>query len=84
MVYNEATSSYEKVYTNVPAGTYECKVAYEHDWAASWGKDGTSTNASVKVDMAGSTVTISFKPGENKPTATVGPLYCAGCQDGDL
>ena len=64
-----ASGLYEKVYTNVAAGTYQFKVAANHSWTNSWGNG--SSNASVTVATAGSTVTITFDVDTKKVTATV-------------
>jgi len=60
---------YEKVFTNVAAGTYEFKVVLNHSWDKSWGV-GTG-NASVTVAEAGSTVTVTFDPATMAVTAVV-------------
>ncbi len=51
-----ADGVYTKVYTNVAAGTYEFKVARDHDWGTAY----PGANKSFKVDTAGSTVTITL------------------------
>lgn len=40
MTFNEETGLYEKTFTGIPAGTYECKVVANHAWGQEWG--GTS------------------------------------------
>ena len=52
-----ADGVYTKVYENVAAGTYEFKVARDHDWGTAY----PSSNKSFKVSVAGSTVTITLK-----------------------
>ena len=37
MTYNEETGLYEKTFTGIPEGTYECKVVSNHSWDQSWG-----------------------------------------------
>mgnify|MGYP002516180579 CR=1 FL=1 len=54
----KAEGLYEKVYTNVAAGTYEFKVVLNHSWGKSWG-NGTA-NYKLSVTEAGSKVTILF------------------------
>ena len=64
-----SSGKYQKVFENVAAGTYEYKITVNHSWDVSWGVNGG--NASVKVDEAGSTVTITFVPATKAITATV-------------
>ena len=52
-----ADGVYTKVYENVAAGTYKFKVARDHDWGTAY----PSQDKSFKVDVAGSTVTITLK-----------------------
>ena len=67
-----ASGIYEKVFTNVAAGTYKFKVALNHSWDKSWGDTSTADgNAVVTVDETGSTVTITFDPATQKVVATV-------------
>ena len=40
MTLNPETGLYEKTFTGIPAGTYECKVVANHAWGQEWG--GTS------------------------------------------
>ena len=71
MTKNDA-SVYEKVYTDVAAGTYKFKVVRNHSWDVSWGGTADSDgNAAVTVSEAGSTVTIRFDPAAQKVSATV-------------
>ncbi len=62
---------YEKVFTNVAAGSYEFCVVKDGMWdAGQWnltGVAGYENNAHVTVDVAGSTVTVGF----NGTNATV-------------
>ena len=54
---------YQKVFENVPAGTYQYKVAVNHAWMFAYGDpSGSDGNKSVTVDTSGSTVTITFEP----------------------
>ncbi len=53
---------YEKVYSKIDSGTYEFKVAANHGWRHSWGKDGGADNTSVTVDWDNSNVTVYFDP----------------------
>ena len=66
-----ADGLYEKVFTNVAAGTYEFKVLANHAWTYSWGLNGGSSNASVTVAEAGSTVTILFNESTKAITTKV-------------
>lgn len=69
MTYDEATGIYTKVFTNVPAGTFEYKVVQNHVWGP--GEFPTSGNYSVTVDAAGSTVTVTWNPATSTLEATV-------------
>ena len=62
---------YEKVFTNVPAGTHEFKILINHSWDISWGLNGGSSNASVTVAEDGSTVTILFNESTHAITTKV-------------
>ncbi len=53
-----ADGLYEKVYENVPAGTYDFKVT-PGNWDQSWGKDGGSENFKITLEKT-SKVTILF------------------------
>ena len=64
-----ASGQYEKVYTNVAAGTYKFKVAVNHSWDVSWGNNGG--DVSVSVATAGSTVTVTFDPATKAVAAAV-------------
>ena len=70
----QSNGTYTKVFENVAAGTYEYKVVRDHSWDHSWGNG--SGNATVTVAKDGSTVTISYKPGDSAPTATVKAPEC--------
>ncbi len=66
MTYNEKTGLYEKLYTGVPAGTYEFKVAADHSWDRSWGDPvngvgqyGTDCQIILENEQ---NVTITFNP----------------------
>ena len=52
-----ADGVYTKVYENVAAGTYMFKVARDHDWGTAY----PDQDKSFKVDVEGSTVTITLK-----------------------
>ena len=52
-----ADGVYTKVYENVAAGSYLFKVVRDHDWGTSY----PSADKSYKVDVTGSTVTITLK-----------------------
>ena len=64
---------YQKVFTNVAAGTYQYKVAKDHAWTQSWGNG--SDNASVSVAEAGSTVTVTFDGATRTVSAKVTKEY---------
>ena len=66
-----ADGLYEKVFTDIAAGTYEFKVLANHAWTYSWGLNGGSSNASVTVAEAGSTVTILFNESTKAITTKV-------------
>jgi len=51
---------YQKIYTNIVAGTYEYKIVGNHSWSVY--EYPSSGNASVKVFENNSTVTITFNP----------------------
>lgn len=44
---------WNKVFTSVPAGDYEFKVAKNHSWSESWGYLGGSSNVSFTTTSAG-------------------------------
>ena len=72
MTYNAEKDIYEKVFTNVAAGTYEFKVTTNYAWdQGDFNLEGDAmyggANASVTVDADGSTVTVGF----NGSNATV-------------
>ena len=52
-----ADGVYTKVYENVAAGSYLFKVVRDHDWGTSY----PGADKSYKVDVTGSTVTITLK-----------------------
>ena len=71
-----SSGKYQKVFENVAAGTYQYKIVINHDWAISYGDpNGTDGNKSVKVDEAGSTVTITFVPATKTVSHTVVKEY---------
>lgn len=62
MTLNEETGLYEKTFTGIPAGDYECKVAQDHSWNQSWGGDtGEFGNYSFTL-FEEQNVTITFDP----------------------
>ena len=62
MTLNEETGLYEKTFTGIPAGDYECKVALDHSWNQSWGGDtGEFGNYSFSL-FEEQNVTITFDP----------------------
>ena len=64
--------TYTKVYEDVAAGDYEFKIVEDHSWTVNFGADGVQDGANipVKVEVDGSTVTISFKDGIPSVTVT--------------
>ena len=70
MTYQDGT--HVKVYEKVPAGTYQFKCVKNANWDTSWGTDGSTGNASVTVDVPGSTVTITVS-GTNTVTFVITP-----------
>ncbi|MBQ8495674.1 MAG: starch-binding protein, partial [Clostridia bacterium] len=69
---------YEKVFTNVAAGSYEFKVT-DGSWSNSWGANGG--NATVTVDEDGSTVTIRFDAATKQITTEVTAPGAGGDDD---
>ena len=67
-----ADGTYTKVYTNVAAGTYQFKVARDHDWGTAY----PGSDKSFTVATAGSTVTITLKGTTVNVTVEV-PHTCA-------
>ena len=63
----KSDGTYEKVYTNVAAGTYKFKVVLNRSWDKAW--PGSDYNLTVAEN--GQTVTITFDPAAQKVTATV-------------
>lgn len=80
MTLNAETGLYEKTFTGIPAGYYECKVAFNHSWDPSWG--GTAgtygTNYGFETD-AEYNITITFDPA----TETVSHVTSASTGAGD-
>ena len=64
MTWNADKGIYEKVYEGVAAGTYEFKVVMGTSWGTEYNLQGDASmgggNASVTVDVDGSTVTVGF------------------------
>ena len=63
----KADGTYEKVYANVAAGTYEFKVVLNHSWDRAW----PASNYSLTVDEDGKTVTVTFDPASQTVAAAV-------------
>lgn len=62
MVLNAETGLYEKTFTGVAAGSYECKVVVGHSWDVSYGGDsGEFGNYSFTIEEE-LNVTITFDP----------------------
>ena len=70
-----AEGLYEKVYTDVAAGTYKFKVVANHTWEMSWG-NASGGDASVIVAEAGSTVTILFNAATKAITTKAKDVIC--------
>ncbi len=63
MTLNEETGLYEKTFTGVPAGDYECKVAANHSWDQSWGSAGNGEFGNYSFTTFDEhNVTITFDP----------------------
>ena len=75
MTYDEATDTYTKVYTNVPAGSYKFKCVQDHAWNTAY----PSSDKSVTVSKAGSTLTITLK-GTTVTTSVVAPVAKIGTE----
>ncbi len=66
-----ADGKYEKVYTFVPAGSYECKVT-DGTWTNSWGDNG----GNVKIQLTDvSNVTVTIDPETKAVTVSVEDPY---------
>ena len=62
MILNPETGLYEKTFTGIPAGFYECKVVLNHSWDVSYGGDsGEYGNYGFTIDEE-LNVTITFDP----------------------
>jgi hypothetical protein len=62
MILNAETGLYEKTFTGIPAGTYECKVVVNHSWDVSYGgSSGEFGNYGFTIDEE-LNVTITFDP----------------------
>ena len=75
MTYDEATGTYTKVYTNVPAGTYKFKCVQDYAWNTAY----PSSDKVVTVSKAGSTLTITLK-GTTVSTSVVAPVANVGSE----
>ena len=67
MTYDEEKGLFIKVYENVPAGTHEFKVAKNHSWDVAY----PLANKSFTVDVAGSTVIITFNSDTKEITVEI-------------
>ena len=77
MTLNAETGLYEKVYSNVPAGTFEFKVT-DGSWDNCWGQDGNNFQFATESE---SNITITFNAETKEITvsaAAVQPRYVAG------
>ena len=68
MTWNADSNRWEKVYTNVAAGTYTFKVTKD---GSVWIPDGTGNDSSVTVEEDGSTVTVYYVEGASAGAAEV-------------
>ena len=69
MTLNSETGLYEKTFTGIPAGSYECKVAANHSWDQSWGTAGNGEFGNYSFTTYDEhDITITFDPA----TGTVG------------
>lgn len=77
MTYNEETGLYEKTFTGIPAGDYECKVAANHSWDQSWGGESGEFGNYGFTTYDEHDITITFDPVEQKVghvlSASTGP-----------
>ncbi len=74
MTLNSETGLYEKTFTGIPAGDYECKVALDHSWNQSWGTQGNGEFGNYSFSLTEEqNVTITFDPA----TGTVGHVLSA-------
>lgn len=63
MTLNVETGLYEKTFTGIPAGDYECKVAADHSWNQSWGSEGNGEFGNYSFTLfEEQNVTITFNP----------------------
>lgn len=56
---------YSKTFTNIPAGSYECKAAINESWDESYGLDGGGDNIAFTVPEDNSPVVFSFDSTSN-------------------
>lgn len=71
MTYNEETGLYEKTFTGIPAGTYECKVAANHSWDLAWGGDAGEFGNYSFTTFEEHDITITFDPTTSTVAHTV-------------
>ena len=57
--------------TNIPAGDYEFKIAYNEGWDESYGADGGADNITFTVPADGQTVQFTFNSATHVPTVVV-------------
>lgn len=71
MTFNAETGLYEKTFTGIPAGDYECKVAANHSWDLAWGGDaGEYGNYAFSI-FDEQNVTITFDPATGTVSHTI-------------
>ena len=68
MTYNEETGLYEKTFTGIPAGFYECKVVANHSWDQAWGGESGEFGNYGFETFDEHDITITF----DETTGTVG------------
>ena len=73
MTLNAETGLYEKTFTGIPAGYYECKVAANHSWDQAWGGDAGDYGNYGFTTFEEHDITITFDPA----TGTVGHTLAA-------
>ena len=78
MTLNAETGLYEKTFTGIAAGDYECKVALNHSWDQSWGTEGNGEFGNYSFSLfEEQNVTITFDPKTNEVkhqiSASTGP-----------
>ena len=66
MTFNAETGLYEKTFTGIPAGDYECKVVANHSWDQSWGGTSGEYGNYGFSTVEEYDITITFDPASGK------------------